>query len=58
MKPDALELVRTQSRALVSAIRARDNAIRAASSSGSSIRAIAGAAGLSPARIHQILHGR
>ena len=41
-----------------SASQHRDDTIRAAHASGSPIRAIAKAAGLSPARVHQILHGR
>lgn len=36
----------------------RDQAIRDAHTAGHSIRAIAVATSLSPARIHQILHGR
>lgn len=36
----------------------RDQAIRDAHTAGHSIRAIAAATSLSPARIHQILHGR
>ena len=42
----------------VSSSQARDNLIRQAHTEGSSIRAIAHAAGLSPSRVHQILHGR
>jgi hypothetical protein len=42
----------------ISASENRDNLIRQAHASGVTIRAIAAAAGLSPARIHQILHGR
>lgn len=41
-----------------SASRARDEAIRAAHANGATIRGIATAAGLSPARIHQIIHAR
>lgn len=41
-----------------SALEARNAAILEASAAGETIRAIAAAAGLSPARVHQILHGR
>lgn len=41
-----------------SASTARDEAIRQAAKDGSTVRAIATAAGLSYARIHQIIHGR
>lgn len=39
------------------ALEARDDAIRAAHASGSSLRSIAKAAGLSHQRVHQIIHG-
>lgn len=41
-----------------SALEARNVAIRAAHERGETIRAVAAAAGLSPARVHQILHGK
>ena len=41
-----------------SASQTRDVTIREAHAGGATIRAIALAAGLSPARVHQILHGR
>jgi hypothetical protein len=36
----------------------RDELIRQAHAEGSTIRAIALAAGISPSRVHQIIHGR
>lgn len=41
-----------------SALQARNAAILEAHAEGASIRSIAKAAGLSSARVHQILHGR
>ena len=40
------------------ALKDRDEAIRQAHADGSTIRAIAVAASLSSARVHQILHGK
>lgn len=40
------------------AAKARDDTIRAAHTAGHSIRTIAAAAGLSSARVHQIIHRR
>lgn len=56
MKP-LTEVARAAAKA-ASASKARDDAIRAAHDNGETIRAIAKAAGLSSARVHQILHGR
>ena len=42
----------------VSASQNRDDTIRDAHQAGQTIRAIAAAAKISPARVHQILHGR
>ncbi len=56
--PNTLTLVERAARKAALAAKARDDAIRAASASGETIRAIAVVAGLSPARVHQILHGR
>ncbi len=42
----------------VAALKDRNIEIALAHSEGASIRAIAAVAGLSPARVHQILHGR
>lgn len=53
-----LEMVRRASARAIASSQARDDAIRAAHADGHSIRAIAEAAGLSSARVHQIIHGR
>jgi hypothetical protein len=53
-----LTVVRRAAAKAASASQARDDAIRAAKASGETIRAIAEAAILSPARVHQILHRR
>jgi hypothetical protein len=53
-----LTAVRRAAAKAVSASHERDRAIRNAYVAGETIRAIAKAASLSPARIHQILHGR
>lgn len=54
----ALTEVTRAAQKAVSASQARDALIRQAHIEGSSIRSIATAAGLSPSRVHQILHGR
>lgn len=51
------EVTQDATAAIVAATQ-RDTTIRAAHANGATIRAIATAAGLSPARVHQILHGR
>lgn len=53
-----LSIVRRAATKAALAAQARDDAIRAAHAAGETIRAIAAAAGLSPARVHQILHGK
>lgn len=58
MSGSALRKVTRAAPKAVSASQARDEAIRQASKEGATVRAIAKAAGLSPTRIHQILHGR
>lgn len=58
MKTTTLRRVRQASAKATAASASRDNAIRAAHEAGASIRAIAAEAGLSSARVHQILHGR
>lgn len=58
MPADPLTAVTRAARKAALAAQARDDAIRAASAAGETIRAIAAAAGLSPTRVHQILHGR
>lgn len=50
--------VRRAARKAALASQERDEAIRAAHEAGETIRAIAVEAGLSSARVHQILHGR
>ena len=54
----ALLLVATATGEAAESSQRRNEAIRAASSAGATIRAIAKASGLSSARVHQILHGR
>jgi hypothetical protein len=54
----SLATVTEHATAATTAAAQRDSTIRAAHAKGASIRAIAAAAGLSPARVHQILHGR
>ncbi len=56
--PQHLRRVRNGSAQARGATETRDNRIRAALDYGLSIRAVAEAAGLSPARVHQIRHGR
>ncbi len=58
MPADPLAAVTRAARKAALAAQARDDAIRAACADGATIRAVAVAAGLSPARVHQILHGR
>jgi hypothetical protein len=56
MKP--LTAVRRAAANSVAASARRDDLIRQAHADGSTIRTIAEATGLSPARVHQILHHR
>ncbi len=56
--PASLTGVKRAAHKAVLASRGRDDAIRLAHENGATIRAIAEAASLSPARVHQILHGR
>jgi hypothetical protein len=58
MTPPELRTVRRTARKAVLALDARNQAIRDAHAAGATIRAIAVEAELSPARVHQILHGR
>lgn len=53
-----LTKVRVAATKAVYAAQNRDDEIRKAHEQGETIRAIAQVAGLSPARVHQILHGR
>lgn len=53
-----LRKVRLEAERSTGASQRRDDAIRAAHEAGASIRAIAVEAGLSAARVHQILHGK
>ncbi len=53
-----LSTVTEHANAATTAVVQRDSTICAAHASGATIRAIAAAASLSPARVHQILHGR
>ena len=56
--PAELKSVRRAADKAVSAMQARDDAIRRAHAQGATLRAIAEAAGLSFSRIHQIVNGR
>jgi hypothetical protein len=58
MTPPELREVRRAADKAASALQARNDAILRAHDAGHSIRVIAAAAGLSSARVHQILHGR
>lgn len=51
-----LAAARRATRQAADAMARRDDAIRRACADGSSIRQVAGATGLSTARVHQILH--
>jgi len=53
-----LAKARRAARKAALALRERNDAIQAAHQAGSTIRSIAEATELSPARIHQILHGK
>ena len=57
MPPTLTAVTRAATKA-ASASRHRDDTIRAAHAQGVTIRAIAEAAGLSSARVHQIIHHR
>jgi hypothetical protein len=58
MRPATLSAVTRAAAKAASASQARDDAIRKAHADGATLRAIAAAAGLSFARIHQIVNGR
>jgi AcrR family transcriptional regulator len=57
-KKQHLRYVRNGSEQAKNAAATRDNRIRDALEMGLSIREVAAAAGLSPARVHQIRHGK
>jgi hypothetical protein len=56
--PASLTAVTRAAAKAASASQARDEAIRKAIADGNTLRAVAAAAGLSFARIHQIINGR
>ncbi len=58
LKRDALARVRVAAVKLDAGAKKRNDEIRAAHAYGETIRAIAEAANLSPARVHQILHAK
>jgi hypothetical protein len=58
VKRGSLVSVAKAAESAATAARVRDEKIRTAHESGKTIRAIAHAAGISPSRVHQIIHGR